>query len=305
MTDDRNPDPLAKLYAHWVRTMAENPGMSLEQIRALFEHWGDVTREPGGIDYTEVNAGGIEAMWAAPKSAASDRVLLCAHGGGYVLSSMYSHRKLYGHFAKAAGCRALIVNYRRAPENPHPGPVDDVLNAYRWLLTHEGIDARHTAFVGDSGGGALAITAMLRAREAGVPLPAASIPLAPYLDMEALGSTYDSNAGKDQLGSRHGTLQFVNLFLGEDGDRRDPLANPLYAQLEGLPPMLIQVGGDDVLLEDARQFHDKARAAGVDITLEVEPAMQHVFHFLAGELTQADRAIARAGSWVRPRLGLR
>jgi len=300
----RASDPLARLYDGWVAAMQAQPDMTLEGVRALFEHWGDVTSEPRGLDYLEVEAGGVDAMWLVPKGAAMDRVLLCAHGGGYGLGSMYSHRKMFGHFAKAVGCRALVVDYRRPPEAPFPAPVDDMTAAYAWLLEGAGIAARHVAFLGDSAGGALAISTLLRAREKGLPLPAASIPLAPYLDLEAKGESYDSNAGFDRLGSREATLQFVNVVLGEDGDRHDPLASPLYADLRGLPPLLIQVGGHDVLLDDARQFHGLALAAGVDCTLEETPGMQHVFHFLAGVAPEADAAIARAAAWVRPKLGL-
>lgn len=296
--------PLEDLYSGWLAAIATQPDMSLDGVRDLFEHWGDVTGEPGGVDYIEIDAGGIEAMWAIPKGGMTDRTLLCTHGGGYVLGSMYSHRKLYGHFAKAVGCRALIVNYRRAPEHVHPGPVDDVVTAYRWLMESEKIEPRHIAFVGDSAGGALAITTMLRAQSKGLPLPAASLPIAPYLDMEALGATYESNFGKDKLGSREATLQFVGLFLGENGDRHDPFANPLHADLSGLPPILIQVGGDDCLLDDSKAFYDRARAAGVDVSLEIAPDMQHVFHFLAGAAPEADEAIARAGAWLRTQLGI-
>jgi monoterpene epsilon-lactone hydrolase len=299
-----NNRPLEDLYTGWLKTISANPAIALEEIRELFEHWGDVTSEPRAVDYIEIDAGGVEAMWAIPKRGSADRALLCIHGGGYVLSSMYSHRKLYGHFAKATGCRALIVNYRRAPEHAHPGPVDDVVLAYRWLLQQQTHLPQHIAFLGDSAGGALAITAMLRARENGLPLPAAAIALAPYIDVEALGESYDTNAGKDKLGSRAATLQFVNLVLGETGDRRAPLINPLFADLRGLPPLLLQVGGHDVLLDDSRAFHAKAQAAGADSSLEVIPSMQHVFHVLAGTDERADEAIARAARWVRPKLGL-
>jgi epsilon-lactone hydrolase len=296
--------PLEDLYSGWLQTIAANPAISLKEIRDLFEHWGDVTSEPRAVDYIEVDAGGVEAMWAIPKRCSADRALLCIHGGGYVLSSMYSHRKLYGHFAKATRCRALIVNYRRAPEHAHPGPVDDVALTYRWLLHQQKLLPQHIAFLGDSAGGALAITAMLRARENRLPLPAATIALAPYLDVEALGESYDTNAGKDKLGSRAATLQFVNLVLGETGDRRAPLINPLYADLQGLPPLLIQVGGHDVLVDDSRAFYAKAQAEGVDASLEVISSMQHVFHFLAGTAEEADSAISRAAEWVRPKLSL-
>jgi epsilon-lactone hydrolase len=295
---------LAELYQSWVTTMQARPDMPLREIRDLFEHWGDVTGEPGGVDYIEGEAGGVACMWAYPKGGARDRVLLCMHGGGYALGSMYSHRKLYGHFAKAFGVSALIVNYRRAPEHLHPGPLDDVVSAYHWLLTDEKIAPEHIIFLGDSAGGALAISTMLRARERALPLPAAAISLAPYLDVEATGVSYEINADKDKLGSRAATLAFVSVFLGPDGNRKDPLANPLLADLKGLPPMLLQVGGDDVLLDDSKAFLVKAQASGVDVTLEIEPNMQHVYHFLAGALPEADAAIRRAAAWGRPKISL-
>jgi len=297
-------DPLADLYTSWKKTMVEQPNMPLEEVRALFEHWGDVTTEPRGLDYLEVDADGVSALWAVPKGCAPDRVLLCTHGGGYVTGSMYSHRKMFGHFAKAVGCRALIVDYKRAPEYIHPGPVDDVVIAYNWLLNNEKIAPNHIAFLGDSAGGGLAIAAMLRARDKGLPLPAASIPLSPYLDMEVLGESFDTNADKDKLVCKEVTYEMVKVFLGENGNRKDPYANPLYGDLNGLPPILIQVGGDEVLLDDSKRFYELAKAAGVAIRLEVIPGMQHVFHFLAGSEPEADSAIARAAAWVRPLLGL-
>jgi len=293
---------LEDLYASWVVAMREQPNLSIAEIRSMFEHWGDVTAEPRGIDYSEVDADGVEAMWVRPQDVPQHRVLLCCHGGGYIVGSMYSHRKLFGHFAKTAGCAALVLNYRRAPESPHPGPVNDVVRAYRWLLNS--IESRHVAFLGDSAGGGLAITALLRSRELHLPLPAASIALSPYLDMEMLGSTYETNAGKDVLGSREGASVFVSMFLGAKGDRRDPLANPLYAILQGLPPILIQAAGDDMLLDDSLRFHSKALAAGVDVTLHVAPNTQHVYQFMAGASERADQAVAAAAAWVRPKLGL-
>ena len=295
---------LEDLYTSWLQTIADNPDISLDEIRELFEHWGDVTSEPRAVDYIEVDAGGVEAMWAIPKRCSVDRVLLCMHGGGYVLSSMYSHRKLYGHLAKAIGCRALIVNYRRAPEHAYPGPIDDAVFVYQWLLEQQKLLPNHIAFLGDSAGGTLAISVILRAQEQRLPLPAAAVAMAPYIDMEALGESYETNAGKDKLGSRSATLQFVNLVLGETGNRRAPLINPLFAELHGLPPLLIQVGGYDVLLDDSQSLYTKARGAGVDVSLEITPAMQHVFQVLAGSVEEADASIASIAHWLRPKLGL-
>ncbi len=290
---------LAALYDRWVAAMAAEPEMPMEGVRALFEQWGDVTAEPDGIRYEEQDVDGMAALWAIPDVAATDRALLCLHGGGYALGSMRSHRKLYGHFAKAFGCPALIIDYRRAPEHVHPAQVEDAVKAYRWLLESRNIHSSRILFVGDSAGGALAITALLHARESGLPMPAGSIPMAPYLDGEAKGESYATNAEVDRLGSRESTLAFYPVFLGPEGDLADPLANPLHADLSGLPPLLIQVGGHDVLLDDSRAFYEKAKAAGIDVTLQVEPEMQHVYQFEAGNCPKADAAIRRAAEWGR------
>jgi monoterpene epsilon-lactone hydrolase len=299
----KQADELKTLYKGWVAAMEADPQMSLDELRRRFEHWGDVTAEPGGVDYAETDAGGVPAMWATPKGCAETRVLLCAHGGGYVTGSMYTHRKVYAHVAKAIGCRALIVNYRRAPENIHPGPVDDMVASYKWLLD-QGIEPKHVALIGDSAGGGLAVTTILRAREKGLPLPAATMPLSPWLDMEAGGETFETNRAQDVLVTRDVIGVMAGTFLGEGGDRKHPLANPLLADLRGLPPMYIQTGGDETLLSDSRDLAEHARKSGVDVTLEVVPEMQHVFQFLAGVAPEADAAIARLANWVRPRLGL-
>lgn len=295
---------LASLYDSWVAQMSARPDMPLEEIRGLFDQWGDVTAEPGGVEYVEGAASGIPALWAVPEGAVPDRVLLCFHGGGYALGSIESHRKLYGHFAKAFGCRALIIDYRRAPEHVHPAQVEDAVQAYRWLIEDQGLNPSHVLFVGDSAGGALSISALLLARDQGLPLPAGAVPMAPYLDTEAKGESYVANAEVDRLGSREATLAFIPVFLGPEGNPHDPLANPLHAELSGLPPMLIQVGGHDVLLDDSRAFYAKAKAAGLDITLEIDADMQHVYQFEAGNCAVADAAIRRAAEWGRKRLGL-
>lgn len=295
---------LAALYDSWVAQMTARPDMALDEVRVLFEQWGDVTAEPEGVDYAPADAGGIPALWAIPEGAAPGHVLLCFHGGGYALGSPQSHRKLYGHFARAFGCRALVIDYRRAPEHVHPAQVDDAVSAYRWLIGELGVAPDHVLFVGDSAGGALAISAMLKARDSGLPLPAGAIPMAPYLDTEARGESYVANDALDRLGSRDATLAFMPVFLGPDGDPHDPLANPLHADLPGLPPLLVQVGGHDVLLDDSRAFCDRARAAGADVSLEIEPGGQHVYQFEAGNCPVADAAIRRAAAWGRARLGL-
>lgn len=302
---DQKLDALSALYSEWMAKIAANPSMPLDEVRGLFEHWGDVTVEPKNIDYRLEYLPKFQAMWVEPRNCNRGKVLLCAHGGGYVLGSMYTHRKVFGHFAAKIGCRALIVDYRRAPEHLHPGPLDDMVDAYEWLLASGEVKApQDVVFLGDSAGGALALTMLLRAKERKLPMPKASIAIAPYLDLEATSDSYDRNGPFDALGAREGTRQFGAVFLGPKGSTKDPLVNAALADLTGLPPILVQVGAHDVLEDDSVNFHARAKASGVDCTLEIYPGMPHVFHFMAGAIPEADEAIDNAARWVKPRLGL-
>jgi epsilon-lactone hydrolase len=287
---------VAKLYRIFLSEPAEDDPIQNDG------QWDVLTAEPGGVDYLEINAGGVPAMWAVPKHADPDRVLVCIHGGGYVSGSMYSHRKLFAHLAKAVAARALIVDYRLLPDGVHPVPVYDVLTAYRWLLD-QGIGPRHVAFTGDSAGGGMAITAQLRARDQGLPLPAAAMALSPWVDMEVTGATMVSNQGKDALFTKSWVQELAGDFL--DGtDARDPHVNPLYADLTGLGPMYIQVGDQELLLDDSRMLAEHAEQAGVDVRLDVFADQQHTFQMMAGRAPEADDAIDRLAEWVRPILGL-
>jgi acetyl esterase/lipase len=267
------------------------------------ESWGDLTAEPRGVDYLESEAAGLAAMWAVPKHASTDRVLMCIHGGGFVSGSIYTHRKMFGHLAKAAGTRALLVSYRLLPEGVFPAPEGDVTNAYRSLLD-QGISADRIAFAGDSVGGWLAVTVQLRARELGLPLPAAALLMSPCVDMETTGKSYETNRDSDPFFKRDVVRGIIRGFLGDDTDARDPRANPLYADLSGLGPLYIQAGGDETLADDARLLYEHAVKAGVDARLDIVPGMLHTFQMAAGRAPEADDAIRELAGWVRPRLGL-
>ena len=266
------------------------------------EAWGDLTAEPRGVDHTELEVAGMTAMWVTPHGAAADRVLLFIHGGGFLSGSIYTHRKLAGHLAKAAGTRALLFDYRLAPAATHPAQLDDITAAYRWLLD-QGIDAGHVALAGDSAGGGACLTLQLRARELGLPLPAAALLISPWVDMEVTGDSYRTNAELDPFFKRDAVKMIASTFLGGTGDPRDPLANPLHADLTGLAPLYIQVGGDETLLDDARRIDEHARKAGVESRLDVFPGMLHTFQMAAGRAPEADDAVRRFAAWVRPLLG--
>ncbi|MBI4694119.1 MAG: alpha/beta hydrolase [Gammaproteobacteria bacterium] len=295
-------DALNRLYDHFLAEIGARPEMSIEELRDLLDECAHVAREPGGVDYLEVDAAGTPCLWAVPKGAATDRVLFCTHGGGCVTGSRFSHRKLYAHLAKAVGCRALILDYRRAPEHTHPAQVNECVAVYRWLLA-QGIKPEHVATTGDSAGGQLCTTVVLGARDAGLPLPAAVMPLSPWYDMEATGESIERNAAVDRLIKRPLIENMAGLFLGGHSPK-DPLCNPLYADLAGFPPIYLQVGGYEALLDDSTRFAARAQAAGVNATCEVWPEMQHVFQFMAGNAPEADQAIAKLAAWVQPKLGL-
>lgn len=298
----KQANAIKDLYGSWLAAMGANPEMSLEEMRDLFEQWGNITGEPGGVDYIEEECNGVPCMWAVPKDAQTDRVLVCTHGGGYVVGSMYTHRKMFGHLAKATGCRALILNYRRAPEDPHPAQVEDAVKVYEWLL-QQGIKPEHIATTGDSAGGALCTSMLLAIRDRGLPLPAAGMPMSPYYDLEFKGESMKTNAEADCLVSLEIAQGMAETFLG-GASPQDPLANPLFADLKGMPPLYIQVGGDETLLDDSLRFEAKAKEAGIEIKVDVYPEMQHVFQFMAGTAPEADAAVQQMAEWVRPKLGL-
>jgi monoterpene epsilon-lactone hydrolase len=299
------PSRQVEEVANWWRkaSAAAPTHESLDAARDFNEGWGSLTAEPGGVDYIEINAGGVPAMWVIPKGCIEDRVILGLHGGGFFGGSMYTHRKLFGHFAKAIGCRALIPNYRLAPEHIYPAQINDALAAYRWLLD-QGIQAKHIAFAGDSAGGNLTIATILLARDKGLPVPAAAMPFSPWFDMEVTGESAESNNGKDVLFTKEWIKDMGGSYVGEKGNRRDPYASPVYADLRGLPPIYIHVGGDELLLDDSIRLAVLAKKAGVDVQVDVFPAMQHTFQMAAGRAPEANDSIARFTEWAKPKLGL-
>jgi len=293
------------LEDHWrASNSAAAAGLSPEESAALNSRWGDVTAEPGAVDYAEVDAGGVPALWATPHDV-GDGVIVCFHGGGFIGGSMWTHRKVFAHLAKAAGARALIVDYHLTPIHQHPVQVDQCTDVYGWLLD-EGVAPRHIAFGGDSAGGGLSITTVLRARQRDLPDPAALLLISPWTDMTFDYDSMRTNQASDVLFGGETPMDLnglAEMFLGPGGDRRDPLASPAFAVLTGMPPMYIQVGGAEMLLDDGRRIAARAKQAGVAVELDVVDGQQHSFQFDAGHGDPADAAIARLGEWVRPLIG--
>jgi epsilon-lactone hydrolase len=253
----------------------------------------DVTVEP-------VNANGVRAEWTTTPSDARDAALMYLHGGGYVIGSLDSHRHLAAEAGRACGSAALALNYRLAPEHPFPAAVDDAVAGYRFLLGR-GVAPGRIALAGDSAGGGLVVSAMLALREAGLPQPGCGWCISPWVDMEAIGETMTAKAAADPTVQRAGLLDMAMLYL-DGADPRSPLAAPIYADLRGLAPLLIQVGASETLLDDALRLAKIAGAADVRVDLQIWPEMIHVWHLFHPELKAGRKAIKEGGAFVRAML---
>jgi monoterpene epsilon-lactone hydrolase len=296
-------DALRAHFQSMADRTAANPEMDLSTLRGILEELHQRAAEPTGVTYEEVDAGGRPALWCIPVDGTDDRVILYTHGGGFVVNTMDSHRKVAAHLAKATGARALVLDYRLAPEHPFPAQLDDAVAAYTWLLD-QGIEAGHIATAGDSAGGNLATALVLKLRDDGVALPAAIVGFSPWYDMECVGKTLETNAATDAFVQREVVQNMAAMFLGDHGSVTDPLANPLHADPTGLPPMYLTAGDKETLQDNAERFADMARNAGVDVTLEITEGMQHIHPVMAGRAPEADATIANVGQWLRPKLGL-
>ena len=273
--------------------------LTIAERRAQYERAEKVFPIPPEVKVERVTAPVAPAEWLRPPSAEAGRVVLYLHGGGYVIGSPRSHRHLAAAIAGAAGASALSLDYRRAPEEPFPAAVDDAVACYRWLL-EQGIAPGRIVIGGDSAGGGLTVATLVALRDARVALPAGGVCISPWVDLTFSGASYETKAAADPIVRRPGIDEMARAYLGKM-DPRTPLASPLFADLRGLPPLLIHVGSDEVLLDDAVQLAERAKGAGVSATLEVWDRMIHVWHWFLPMLEEADTAIQGIGRFCRAR----
>jgi acetyl esterase/lipase len=291
---DRVIDRILTVYRSWGR------GTSVETMRSDWEAMlrpclDGVTRQPAAAD-------GVTGAWFDAPGGRRDRVILFFHGGGFRLGSVASHGELMARLALASGFRVLGIDYRLAPEHLFPAPLEDALAAYDFLLD-EGFTPQQIVLMGDSAGGGIALSTLLAVRDEGRDLPAAAAVMSPWTDLAATGESYVTRAEADPIHQRQMILAIARAYLGAEGDPQDPRASPLYGDLRGLPPLLIQVGDRETVLDDARMFADKARTAGVAVTLDVADGMIHVFQLFADELPEARAAIAALAAFAQEHTG--
>jgi monoterpene epsilon-lactone hydrolase len=278
-------------------TTTRDPNRALWEAWARGEQtptWETLATEPGGVETVRVEE--PAGLWLRPPDAPAGPVILAIHGGGFISGSGATHRRMFGHLARAAGMNTFAVEYGLVPEHVFPSQLDTVTAAYRWLL---GSGAGPIAVAGDSCGATLAIGLAVRVREEDLPLPASLLLLSAWTDLDAGGASYDT--GSDPFFTRERVRGLAAGYLA-GADPHDPLAAPMHADLRGLPPTYLQVGAQEALLDDSRRLVARMRAAGVEVRLDEFPGQVHTFQMAAGRTSVADQAVGEAGSWLRSTL---
>lgn len=266
--------------------------------RQRLDEVGSVWPIADDVNVEAVDLGGIPGEWSSVPGSEADQVLLFFHGGGYCSGSILSHRRMVTEAGRKAGRRTLAVGYRLAPEHPFPAALEDTVKAWRFLR-EQGISAHDVAVGGDSAGGGLTLALLMHLRDAGPELPACGWLVSPWTDLTLSGSTLTTKEAVDPLIHEGYLRELRDAYLPKDMDRKDPRVSPLFANLSGLPPMLIQVGSDETLLADATRLAQAAGAAAVPVTLEVWPHMIHAWPVWNARLQAGREALASAGAFIR------
>ena len=272
--------------------------MTISELRKRSEKMVKLVEKiPSRVKVDTVQIDELYAEWIVPPGADEQQVILHFHGGGYVSGSVAIHKLFCIELANATGVRILLPEYRLAPENPFPVALDDALAAYHWLLG-QGFDAKNIIVSGDSAGGGLALVTTLALRDAGEDTPAAVFCISPWTDLKLTGDSYREKSKTDPILNTKDLKDWALCYAGEN-NLSNPLVSPAYADFHDFPPILIQVGSEEILLDDAATVAEKAKAAGVDVTLRIWPGMWHVWHATGTWLPEAREALAEIGQFVR------
>ncbi|HUA32643.1 MAG TPA: alpha/beta hydrolase [Candidatus Binataceae bacterium] len=281
-----------------IKSRPMNPNASIEARRAGMEKISE--RVAADISCTPVDVGGMRGEWVSAPGADPNRAILYLHGGGYVTGSIVTHRAMVARMSRASGARVLIIDYRLAPEHPYPAAVQDATAAYKWMLA-QGLTPRHIAIAGDSAGGGLTIATLLALRDSHQPMPACAVAISPWTDMEGTGESVKTKAAKDPMVSGGNLTDSAKAYYAHH-DPKHPLISQIHADFHGLPPLLIQVGEAEILLDDSTRVAERAKAHGVKVELEIWDEMVHVWHVFAKILPEGQQAIDKLGAYVRAQM---
>jgi epsilon-lactone hydrolase len=275
----------------------DSSALSIPELRAFYDSFGQYFPVDDGISVEKIDAGGVNAEWVRTANASCEAVVLYLHGGGYIIGSPASHRHVVAAISQSTGASVLVLDYRLAPEHPFPAAVQDAVAAYRWLI-EQGIAPNKIAIAGDSAGGGLTIATLVALREGGVELPAAGVCISPWTDLTNSSESFKTKAETDPIVTLEMLQGMTQAYL-QGQDAKASLASPLFADLQGLPPLLLQVGTEEVLLDDSFNLEGRAKEAGVNVKLEVCDEMIHVWHFFFPMLKEGREAIDRIGDFFK------
>jgi len=275
----------------------KNQRLTVEKHRARADMTARMNRVPKDVRLDRVGILGVPSTWISPLEAKPGKVLLHLHGGGYVTGSVESHLMMCILMAKTLNMETLLPEYRLAPENPFPAALEDSLKVYRWLLA-EGYEPGNIIISGDSAGGGLGLATVLALRDAGEPLPVAIVVMSPWADLTHKGQSHHTNADSESVLVTD-VLKEWALYYTDTANLDNPLVSPVYADFRGFPPLLIQVGGDEILLDDSLLLAEKAGADGVDVTLKIWDEMWHVWQALGDLIPESRAAFEEMGQFVQ------
>jgi len=270
------------------------------ESRARFEKMGAFLGGAPDAKCEKVDVDGVPAEWVSAPDADASRAVLYLHGGGYAIGSINTHRRLAFDISAASGARVLLLDYRLAPEHPFPAAVDDAAAAWRWLLK-QGFANTKLVIAGDSAGGGLTIATLVNLRDRKLGLPACAVAISPWVDLEGVGTSMTARAGADPMVQKAGLGWMADMYLAGK-DARTPLAAPLHADLSGLPPILVQVGTAETLLDDATRIAERLHSAGGEVKLSVWPNMLHVFPMFAPILSEGLDGCREIGQFIKARM---
>lgn len=279
---------------------AAAPDLTLEERRAAMEQMQATTPTPDDIAIEDIDMAGVPGRWVRAPGAREDTVVLYFHGGGYIMGSLDTHQELMSRISRACAASVLGVGYRLAPESVFPAAVDDALTSYQWLRA-QGIAPDKIVFAGDSAGGGLTYATLVSLRDSAGPLPAGAFTFSPWTDLTSSGKSMQTRAAADPMIQKKAISAIASLYH-DDKDPKTPLISPVFADLSGLPPQLIQVGDAEVLLDDALRITEKARHAGCKVTCHVFDEAFHVFQAMP-QLPEAEEALAEVGAFFKSVVG--
>ena len=273
----------------------------VEDSRKGLELLASLVKPPKDVKIDHIKIEGMDAEWISFPESESDKIVLYLHGGGYMEGSLTSHQDIAIRISRAAKVKVLLVDYRLAPEHPFPAAVEDAVNSYKWLIESEKVNPNRIVIAGDSAGGGLTLVTLIKLRDEKIELPAAGVCLSPWTDLALTGESLRRNAKVDPFLKFYDLVFMADLYVG-DNDPKNPYISPLYADLLGLPPLLIHIGTAEIIEDDSVRFAEKAKKAGVDVILEVFDDMIHVFQAFADWAPEGQEAIEKIGKYIQAKL---